>query len=157
MGHKSSMHSLACAVRACTYRAYACTNDGLRETKHECEARLSLLPLQMRDLRDSLCAESEMLKSFSLIVVNSAWFVSTEDDTQGEWRGRGRSRVQIYHSTRPAQKHVPRWPHPVQTIPFSPGVTGESRGISSRSRNGVPRNALPEATYPRVFALDLRF
>ena len=38
-------------------------------------------------------------------------------------------------------EHVPRWPHPLQIVPFSPGMT-ESRGISSRSRKGVPRNTL---------------
>ena len=36
---------------------------------------------------------------------------------------------------------VPRWPHLIQIVPFCPGVAG-SRGISSRSRRGIPRNAL---------------
>ena len=35
------------------------------------------------------------------------------------------------------RKHAPRWPHPIQIVPFSPGVA-KSRGISSRSRKSVP-------------------
>ena len=47
------------------------------------------------------------------------------------------------------------WPHPIQVliVPFSPVVT-ESRGISSRSRKGVPRNASSIARNHHVGALE---
>ena len=51
--------------------------------------------------------------------------------------GHGKVQIPFPH------KHVPRWLHPLQIVPFpfSPGVT-ESRGISSRGRKKVPRNGL---------------